>query len=133
MALSKTEIARELAGRGLGGVNLIKNVLDGLAELAADEIADGEDFTVPGIVALKFSYTPAVKKGEKYKKGETYIGFGGVENTADADSAARKARIKLAARPTGAVAKLKPGSKPEAQAAFLKSAAGKAVVRRKGR
>lgn len=133
MALSKNEIARELAGQGLGGVNLVKNVLDGLAELAASEIAEGEDFTVPGIVTLKYTYRPAQKKGERFKKGDTYVGFGGVEQTAEADSPARKASVKLVARPTGAVGRNKPGAKAEAQSAFLKTRAGKNVVRRKAR
>lgn len=133
MALSKTEIAHELSGRGLGGITLIKNVLDGLADLAAEQVAQGEDFTVPGVVNLRFNYRPAQKKGERFKKGDTYIGFGGVESTAEADSPARKASVKLTAKPAGQVAKHKPGSRPEAQALFLKSRAGKAVVRRKAR
>lgn len=132
MAMTKMEIARELEARDLGRARQIANILDGLAELAADEISDGEDFTVPGIAKIAYTYRAPQKKGERFKKGETYTGFGGVETTAEADSPARKAAIKLKATPTGAVGKCKPGSKPEAQAEFLKSKVGKAVVRRKG-
>jgi hypothetical protein len=130
--LTKMEIARELEAEGLGRARQIANILDGLANLAASEIGQGEDFTVPGIVKVAYTYTPAVKKGERFLKGDTYVGFGGEEKVAEADSPARKAKIKLAARPAGHVARLKPGSKPEAQSAFLKSKAGRAVVRRKG-
>jgi len=131
MAMTKMEIADELAGNGLGGKRQIASILDGLAELAADEIGQGEDFTVPGIVRLTYTYRPAAKKGERFKKGETYVGFGGQEVTAETDSPARKAAVKLRATPAGAVGKIKPGSKPEAQTAFLRSKAGKYVASRK--
>lgn len=130
--LSKMEIARELEARDLGRARHVANILDGLADIAASEIAQGEDFTVPGVVKVAYTYRAAQKKGDRFKKGETYVGFRGVEQTAEADSPARKASVKLVAKPTGKVAKLKPGSKPEAQAEFLRSRAGKAVVRRKG-
>lgn len=110
----------------------IKDSLSGLAQVAEEQVAVGEDFTVPGVARLTFRYTPARAKGEAYKKGETYVGFGGVEQTAEQDSPARKAKVRLVAAPTGAVAKRKPRSKPAAQSAFLKSKAGKAVVARKG-
>jgi len=131
MAMTKNEIASELESAGLGRRRQIAGILDGLMELAADEIANGEDFTIPGIVSLKYSYTPAEKKGSRYKKGETYVGFGGVEQVAETDSKPRKARIRLQARPVGSVGKLKPGTKPEAQSAFLRSKAGKYVISRK--
>ena len=138
MPLTANELANQIReALEEDGVTLplrnIKDTLKGLALIAEEQVAAGEDFTVPGVVRLSYSYSPAVKKGEKYKKGETYVGFGGVEQTAENDSPARKAKIKLNARPTGGVAKLKPGSKPEAQAAFFKSRAGKAVVKRKGK
>jgi len=125
------QIAEELAEQGLGGKRMIANVLDGLAALAADEISLGEDFIVPGIAKIAYTYTPARKKGESYRKGESYVGFGGVEQVAEADSKPRKEKIRLSARPTGAVGRLKPGTKPEAQSAFMKTKAAKNVKARK--
>jgi hypothetical protein len=89
--LSKNQIAAELEERGLGRRRQIANILDGLASLAAEEIASGQDFTVPGIVKVGWAYTSPLAKGEKHRKGETYVGFGGQEITAEADSKPRKA------------------------------------------
>ena len=132
MSLTKNEIAREI--EAITGVKptLAKNVLDALAQLAEEEIAAGEDFTIPGVVKLSFRYTAPQKKGERWKKGEEVVGFGGIASVKDADSPPRKAKIVLKAAPVGAVAKAKPGTKPEAQSAFIKSKAGKAVIARKG-
>lgn len=131
--LSKTDIAGTINDRIGVGKTLVKNVLDELADLAAEEIANGEDFTVPGIVRISYSYRGALKKGEKYKKGQTYVGFGGVETTAEADSAARTASIRLAARPVAKVKSGVPTSRDKAgQSAFLRSRAGKNVISRKG-
>lgn len=97
--LTKNELADRIADTGAGGRTQVKRVLDALAEVVESEIQRGEDVSVPGVVRIKFNYTPPLKKGEKYKKGETYIGFGGIENVADADSKARKQAIKLRAQP----------------------------------
>lgn len=129
--LSKSQIAGELADMGLGGKRQITNILDGLAELAEDEINLGEDFTVPGICKVAYTYRPANAKGERWKKGEEVVGFGGIASIKDADSPATKQKIGLRASPTGRVGKLKPGTKPPVQAAFLKSKTGKAVIARK--
>lgn len=129
--LSKSQIAAELAARGLGGKHQITNVLNGLAELAAEEIAQGEDFSVPGIVTVKWSFTAPLAKGEKYRKGDTYVGFGGVEQTAEADSKARKAKVlakpSLAA-PIKRVVPTRSGAEE-----FAKTKVGKTVARRKAR
>lgn len=103
--LNKTELVAEIADDLELPKSEVREVLDLLAEVAEAEIADGEDFTIPGIAKVKFNYTPPLKKGEKYKKGETYIGFGGIENTAEADSKARKQSIKLRALPNAALKK----------------------------
>jgi len=131
--LTKNQIAADIAQDTGVGQNLVKHVLDSLAELAATEVADGEDFTVPGVVRLSFTYRAPQKKGAKYKKGEKYTGFGGVEVTAEEDSKPVTEMVKLKAFPVGAVGQAKPGSKPEAQKDFLKSAAGKNVRSRKAK
>lgn len=109
----------------------VTNMLNALTDLAHEEIALGEDFTVPGIAKISYTYRKPQKKGERWSKGDEVTGFGGIISVKDADSPPVKAQIKLKASPTGAVARLKPGSRPEAQSEFLKSKTGKAVVRRK--
>lgn len=134
MALSKNQIAAELENRGLGRRRQIANVLDGLAEVAQEQLAAGEDFTVPGVAKLTFSYFPALKKGERFKAGDTVVGFGGVEATKENDSPARKASVKLRATAAAPIKRLIPSTRDAAgQAAFLKSKAGKNVVSRKSR
>jgi hypothetical protein len=131
MSLTKGGLIDELVERGAGDRRHVSNMLNALAETAQDELAAGEDFIVPGVVKLFYTYRKPQKKGERWKKGDTVTGFGGIESVKDADSPPVKAAIKLKANPTGAVARNKPGSKPEAQSAFIKSKAGKAVIRRK--
>jgi len=92
--LTKGQIIDRLAGDGAGGRNQVKHVLDDLAALAAEELAKGENFTVPGIAKLQWRYIAPRKKGESYKKGDTYNSFG-TEKTAEQDSPARKQSIKL--------------------------------------
>jgi hypothetical protein len=127
--LSKSEIAEELAGRGLGGKRQISNILDGLADLAAEETALGEDFVIPGIVKIGWAYRPPKGKGERWKKGDEVQGFGGITNVKDTDSPAQKATVKL--RPT-LMGKVR-GNKvsPKSTGTFLRSKAGKNVVARK--
>jgi nucleoid DNA-binding protein len=131
--LSKNEIAADIEQDTGIKPNLVKRVLDSLAELAASEIEEGEDFTVPGIVRLTYTYRAPQKKGARYKKGDTYTGFGGVETTAEEDSKPITEQIRLKASPTGAVYKARPGTKPDAQKAFLRSKAGKVVKARKAK
>lgn len=136
--LSKSQLVAEIVeAMKEDGVTLpprnVKDTLDGLAIVAAEQVEQGEDFTVPGVAKLTYTYRAPQKKGAKYKKGETYVGFGGVEQVAEADSKPVSEQVKLRAVPTGEVSKLKPGTKPEAQKAFLKTAAGKAVRARKAK
>lgn len=128
--LSKSEIVAELVAQGVGDKRHISHMLEALAALAADEIADGNDFVIPGVVKIQYRYKSAQKKGERYKKGDTVKGPQG-ERIAEEDSPARKASVKLVAAPYGAVAKLKPGN-AEGQAEFLKTKTGKSVAKRKG-
>jgi hypothetical protein len=129
--LSKSQIVDRLVEMELGQKRHLSNVLAGLAEIAADEVALGEDFTVPGIASLRFAYTSPRAKGAAYKKGETYVGFGGVEQVAEADSKPRKASVKLRATPAAPIKRLAPSK--DGQAAFLKTRAGKNIVSRKAR
>jgi hypothetical protein len=133
MALNMSEIAADIEDMTGVGQNLTKHVLRALAEIAAEEIEAGEDFTVPGIVSIKYAYKPPQKKGERWRKGQERTKFGGETEIAESDSPPVKASIRLKAAPTGAVYKLRPGTKPEAQAAFLKSKTGKAVISRKSK
>jgi nucleoid DNA-binding protein len=104
--LTKSEIAQEV--EEITGIkpNLVKNVIDAIAEIADDQLDAGYGFTLPGVATIKWAYTAARKKGEMYKKGETYTGFGGVEQVAEADSKARKQSIKLRAAPAPALKRL---------------------------
>lgn len=129
--LTKNQIAADIEEQTGIKPGLVKSVLDALADCAAEEIFNGEDFTIPGIVRLRYNYRGAQRKGERYKKGDTVTGVGGVERVADADSPPRTERCTLKAYPTGEINKLKPGTKPEAQKAFFQTKAGKAVRARK--
>lgn len=132
--LSKHQIAGILADQAYGNKRQIANILDGLADLAMDEIEAGEDFTVPGICRLSFAYRAPQAKGARWKKGDSVVGFGGVEAVKDADSPAVTGQVKLRAAATAKIKGLLPKStdKP-AQSAFLRSKVGKAVAARKGR
>jgi hypothetical protein len=112
--LSKSQIINELASDGVGGKQQIKNVLEALADLAESEISKGEDFVVPGIARVWHRYTKPRKKGEKY------VGFGGVEAKAEK---ARAAKLTLKASVAGKLKKSAPS---------LRSKGGKAVAARKG-
>lgn len=129
--LSKSQIAAELADRGLGGKTQITNILNGLADLAAEEIAQGEDFTVPGIAAVKWSHTAPRAKGQMYKKGQEYVGFGGGVKVAEADSKARKAKVIAKASLAAPIKRIVPTRSGAEE--FAKSKVGKAVARRKGK
>lgn len=131
--LTKNQIAQAIKDETGIGTNLIKNVLDELANVAADEIADGNDFSVPGICRISYNYRAPQKKGSRWTKGSTRVGFGGVEQVADSDSPPVKERVTLKAAPSGLVGKLKPSTKPEAQSAFLKTRTAKAVRARKAK
>jgi len=130
-ALNKTEVCRELAASTGLGAQAIKHVLDDLAELAGDELEAGNDFIVPGICKVGYAYTAPKKKGERWLKGSVKVNnFTGEESIAPTDSPVVKAKIRMKLSPLGVARRLKPGTKPEVQAAFLKTTAGKAVARR---
>lgn len=130
--LNKTELINELVERGVGDRRHVSHMINALAEVGVEQLQAGEDFVLPGLVRLSYSYRKAQKKGERWRKGEEVTGFGGVTSVKDTDSPPVKAKIRLVAKPTGAAARVKPGSRPEAQSEFLKSSTGKAVVRRLG-
>lgn len=131
--LTKNQIAADIQDDTGIKASEVKTVLDSLAELAATEIEAGEDFTIPGTVRIAYVYRAPKKKGERWKKGETITGIGGVERVAEEDSPPVAEGIRIKANPTGALSKLKPGAKPEDQKAFFKSTAGKNVRSRKAK
>lgn len=131
--LSKSQIAAAISEETGIGKQLITNVLNDLAALAADEVEAGNDFVVPGIAKIAYTYRAPQAKGAKYKKGDTYVGFGGVETVAEADSKPVTERITLKAQPTGLLNKVKPGTKPEVQKAFMKTKTAKAIRARKAK
>jgi hypothetical protein len=131
MALTKHETAVEIGEICGLGTTTIKNVLDALAQVAAEELAAGEDFTVPGIVKVRWTYRSALAKGERWKKGAEVVGFGGIASVKDSDSPARKASIGMRASLVGTVNKLKP--KKAEMSTFMKTKTAKAVATRVGR
>lgn len=130
--MTKSQIAADLADMGLGGKQQIANILAGLAEIAEEEIALGNDFTIPGIAKVSWSYRKPQKKGERWKKGDLVTGFGGTQEVKDTDSPPVTARASLKAKPLGKVNAHKPKTDPAVQAAFLKTTTGKAVIKNKG-
>lgn len=131
--LTKSEIAYQV--EDITGIkpNLTKAVIDALATIAVKEISSGEDFSLPGVVRFKWGYTKPLDKGAKYKKGDEYVGFGGVEQTAEADSKEVKASVKLVASPASDIKKIVPKKSDRvAQRKFLQTRAGKQIVSRKG-
>jgi nucleoid DNA-binding protein len=137
--LTKHQIAAEVVDilEDSGYENTAKSavtaVLDALADLGVDELSEGEDFQIPGLVKLSWAYTKPQKKGERYKKGETYTGFGGVEQVAEEDSKERKAAVRLVAKPIRDAKALAPSSRDRAaQRKFLTTKAGKSIAARKG-
>ena len=132
--LTKSQIAQYLFEQGYGGKKQISNILDGLADVAMDEIEAGEDFTVPGICRISFKYRKPQAKGERWSKGDTVVGFGGIESVKDADSPEVKAQVKLLASATPKIKGLVPKSTDKAgQSRFLRTKVGQAIVARKGR
>jgi nucleoid DNA-binding protein len=131
--LSKTELVEELVYRGAGEKRHITNMLKHLADIAQEEISKGEDFTVPGIAKITWRFTKPRPKGDRWKKGDTVTGFGGVESVKDADSPEIKASVKLRGEPMAILKRSAPKSSDKAaQRKFLSSRAGKAIAARKG-
>jgi nucleoid DNA-binding protein len=127
--ITKTDLAAEISE--LTGIppKSVKQVFNALAEIAQDEISAGEDFSVPGVARITWAYTKPLAKGERYKKGEEYVGFGGVELVAEEDSKARKASVKLKAAPAPALKRVAP--KRASMTRFMSSKLGKTIAARK--
>lgn len=114
-------------------IRTVKEVLKGLGVVAAEQIEAGNDFTVPGIVAIRWQYKPPLKKGERHKKGdETTNPFTGETKEAEADSPAQKEMVYTLVGLQPRIKALVPGAKREARLEFAKTKAGKAVKKRKG-
>jgi hypothetical protein len=99
MALSKSQLAAELGGTGLGPSYSDEQCSYRDCGDRSRRDRRREDFVLPDVVKVGWGYISPRKKGEMYKKGETYVGFGGVEQVAEADSKPRKAKVKLEAKP----------------------------------
>jgi len=130
-SLTKHELALEV--QEITGIkpNLVKNVFDAMAQVAAEEIEAGEDFTVPGIVRITWRYRPPQTKGARWKKGDTVTGFAGIESVKDADSPPVKPAVTLKAGLTGQVGKLRP--RVSDMTTFIRTKTAKAVLKRKQR
>lgn len=121
--LTKSQIVNELVERGVGNRVHVKNMLDELATLAAEQIAAGEKFTVPNIARLDFGYRAGARKGEQY----TVPGTGEVKKREET----KPASFRLKAAPAGSIKKSVPAvnsraGKPLA-AVFKEKAAARAA------
>lgn len=131
--LTKMQIAEELEARDLGRKRQIANILDGLADLALEEVAAGEDFSVPGVAVIRWNYTKPQAKGARWKAGEERVKFGGVTEVAETDSPEVKAKVALKAAPGPKLKKLAPkGNDKPGQRSFLSKKVGKYIAGRKG-
>lgn len=98
--LTKSQIVNELVEMGVGSRAHVKHMLDGLAEIAAEQIAAGERFTVPNIARLDFGYRAAVKKGATY----SVPGTGEIKKREES----KPAVLRLKASPAGSIRKSVP-------------------------
>lgn len=113
--------------------NLTKIVLASLTELAQREIAAGNDFTVPGIAAVRWVYTKPQAKGARWKAGDEVAGFGGLVSVKETDSPEVKPKVVIKAYATPTIRKPAPKSTDKAaQKAFLAKKVGKFIAERKG-
>lgn len=62
-SITARAIALEVEARTGIKPNLAENVIACLAEIAADELASGREFKIPGVVKLRLSYQP--RKGKR--------------------------------------------------------------------
>lgn len=104
--LTKNQIVNDLVEKGVGDRKHVRNMLDGLAELAAEQIAAGEKFTVPNVARLEFGYRQAVKKGATY----TVPGTGEIKKREES----KPASFRLKAAPAGRIRKSIPDVKSKA-------------------
>lgn len=132
--MTKSQIAAELEEMELGRKGQISRILDGLAVIAQDELAAGEDFSVPGICRISWTYRAPKAKGERWKKGEEVVGFGGIKATKEEDSPVVKALVKIRATPAPKIKAVVPKSTDAtAQRKFISTKVGKNIVGRKGK
>ena len=111
--LTKTELKREIAAETELHPQDVQAVLDALVQIGKEELEDGEDFNIHGLVRLTYRYTTPRKKGDEYK------GFGGEIMKAEK---ARPAAIKLKAAPHVSLTRAVPDTK---------SKVGKYIAQRK--
>jgi nucleoid DNA-binding protein len=131
MALTKSELIKEISEEVEGITSTdIKAVIDALALIAEDELVNGEDFTVPGVCKIYWTYKAPTKKGQRWKKGETVVGFGGISAVKDADSPATKSKIVMRLSAQGPVRLVKPKNSEASQVEFARTTTAKAVVKR---
>lgn len=114
-------------------IRSVKEVLNALGTVAAEQIEDGNDFTVPGVVKIRWQYKEPLKKGERFKKGDEVTNpFTGESKVAEADSPAQKEMVYTLVGLQPKIKALVPGLKRDARMEFAKTKAGKAVKKRKG-
>jgi len=130
--MTHRELVDALVENGAGDRRHVTNMLKHLSAVVANAVGQGEDVVVPGLAKIYWAYRKPLKRGERWKKGDEVTGFGGISSVKDADSPPVKPQATLKVAVVGAVAKHKPGRKPEVQAEFLKSRTGRVIARRKG-
>lgn len=104
MALTKQQIANEIESRTGIKPTLAKRVIDELGNIIQEQVVAGNDVSIKGVVRIAYRYTAP------RKKGDTYTGFGGVEQTAEKNT---PEKVALSVGYPGGKAKLLPakGSK----------------------
>lgn len=75
--MNQADIVREVEKRTGIKPKLSRTVLKTVGEIIKERVPKGETITLPGIVSIKFGYTPA------RQKGDVYAGFGGEEKTVE--------------------------------------------------
>jgi nucleoid DNA-binding protein len=125
---NKTELINALVSQTGVGRREVVDVLDGLAKITGEELDAGRSIRIPGIVNLRWSVSPAKKKGERWKRGDTYDNrLTGEEGLVrEADSPAVPLGIRLAISPLAKVNELRP---KKGDADFPKSELGKRIVK----
>lgn len=116
--LGKNDLASEVEAKIGVKKNLVKNVMDAIAEIAEEQLKLGHDFSVPGVARISYGYVAPFKKGDVFVDP-----FSKEEKTRDKS---RKAAIKIRALPAPALKRMVAGMS-------MQSKAAKAVVDRKAR
>jgi nucleoid DNA-binding protein len=132
MALTKYQLAQIITDETGIKKNLVVRVLNEVAVIAAEELEDGEDFRVPGVISIAWRYTPPKKKGERWKKGDERTNrFTGEVTLAESDSPPVKARISVSKTLLKNVKAATPLRGADNQAEFAKTQTAKLVRKRK--